>query len=156
MIFVASEKPYLVASDYSTITYKDDVYLRIEELPEYAYPTTMLGATIWEDSRKDGLSKWDQSMQDDKVQLFEDDEGREYLWLVEDYVDNVLGANENGEDKLGMKRKPLFWPCLRIEILFCVSIQTDIKNKNVCSYAIIYVESLNRFGYVFMWLYVLK
>ncbi len=99
VIFVASEKPYLVASDYSTITYKDDVYLRIEELPEYAYPTTMLGATIWEDSRTDGLSKWDQSMQDDKVQLFEDDEGREYLWLVEDYVDNVLGAKENGEDK---------------------------------------------------------
>lgn len=99
VIFVASEKPYLVASDYSTITYKDDVYLRIEELPEYAYPTTMLGATIWEDSRKDGLSKWDQSMQGDKVQLFEDDEGREYLWLVEDYVDNILGAKENGEDK---------------------------------------------------------
>lgn len=99
VIFVASEKPYLVASDYSTITYKDDVYLRIEELPEYAYPTTMLGATIWEDSRKDGLSKWDQSMQSDKVQLFEDDEGREYLWLVEDYVDNILGAKENGEDK---------------------------------------------------------
>lgn len=99
VIFVASEKPYLVASDYSTITYKDDVYLRIEELPEYAYPTTMLGATIWEDSRKDGLSKWDQSMQGDKVQLFEDDEGREYLWLVEDYIDNILGAKENGEDK---------------------------------------------------------
>ena len=99
VIFVASEKPYLVASDYSTITYENDVYVRIEELPEYAYPTTMLGATIWEDSRTDGLSKWDQSMQDDKVQLFEDDEGREYLWLVEDYVDNVLGAKENGEDK---------------------------------------------------------
>lgn len=99
VLFVASEKPYLVASDYSTITYENDVYVRIEELPEYAYPTTMLGATIWEDSRTDGLSKWDQSMQDDKVQLFEDDEGREYLWLVEDYVDNVLGAKENGEDK---------------------------------------------------------
>lgn len=99
VLFVASEKPYLVASDYSTITYKNDVYVRIEELPEYAYPTTMLGATIWEDSRTDGISKWDQSMQDDKVQLFEDDEGREYLWLVEDYVDNVLGAKENGEDK---------------------------------------------------------
>ena len=99
VIFVASEKPYLVASDYSTITYENDVYVRIEELPEYAYPTTMLGATIWEDSRTDGLSKWDQSMQDNKVQLFEDDEGREYLWLVEDYVDNILGAKGNGEDK---------------------------------------------------------
>ena len=38
-------------------------------------------------------------MQDNKVQLFEDDEGREYLWLVEDYVDTVLGAKDNGEDK---------------------------------------------------------
>lgn len=99
VLFVESEKPYLVASDYSSITYKDNVYVRIEELPENAYPITMLGATIWEDSRTDGLSKWDQSMQSDKVQLFEDDEGREYLWLVEDYVDTILGAEENGEDK---------------------------------------------------------
>lgn len=99
VIFVASDKPYLVASDYSSITYKDNVYVRIEELPEYAHPTTMLGASIWKDSRTDGFSKWDQSMQDNKVQLFEDDEGREYLWLVEDYVDTVLGAKGNGEDK---------------------------------------------------------
>lgn len=99
VIFVNSEKPYLVASDYSSITYKDNVYVRIEDLPDYAYPTTMFGATIWEDSRTDGLSKWDQSMQGDKVQLFEDDEGREYLWLVEDYVDTILGAKDNGEDK---------------------------------------------------------
>lgn len=99
VLFVASEKPYLVAADYSAITYKDNIYVRIEELPEYAYPTTMFGASIWEDSRTDGLSKWDQSMQDDKVQLFEDDEGREYLWLVEDYADNVLGAKGDGADK---------------------------------------------------------
>lgn len=99
VIFVNSEKPYLVASDYSSITYKDNVYVRIDELPDYAYPTTMFGATIWEDSRTDGLSKWDQSIQGDKVQLFEDNEGREYLWLVEDYVDNILGAKDNGEDK---------------------------------------------------------
>ena len=99
VLFVSSEKPYLVASDYSSITYKDNVYLRIEELPDYAYPTKIFGATIWEDSRTDGLTKWDQSMQGDKVQLFEDDEGREYLWLVEDYVDTVLGAKENGDDK---------------------------------------------------------
>ncbi len=100
VLFVSSEKPYLVASDYSSITYKDNVYKRIEELPEYAYPTTVLfGATVWEDTRTDGLSKWDQSVQGDKVQLFEDDEGREYLWLVEDYVDTVLGAKENGDDK---------------------------------------------------------
>ncbi len=96
VLFVASEKPYLVASDYSSITYEDNVYVRIDELPEYAYPTTMLGASIWKDSRTDGLSKWDQSMQGDKVQLFEDDEGREYLWLVENYTDTIF--NENGED----------------------------------------------------------
>ncbi len=99
VIFVDSEKPYLVASDYSSITYKDNVYVRIEELPEYAYPTTMFGASIWEDSRTDGLSKWEQSAQGDKVQLFEDAEGREYLWLVEEYVETILGAKENGEDK---------------------------------------------------------
>ncbi|MGN1117076.1 MAG: hypothetical protein ACI4RU_00545, partial [Acutalibacteraceae bacterium] len=99
VLFVASEKPYLVSSDYSSITYKDNVYVRIEELPEYAYPETMFGASIWEDTRTDGLSKWDQSMQDDKVQLFEDNEGREYLWLVEEYAETVLGAKENGEDK---------------------------------------------------------
>ena len=44
----------------------------------------------------------DQSMQDDKVQLFEDDEGREYLWLVEGYTDNILGAKENGLQAIGV------------------------------------------------------
>lgn len=96
VLFVSSEKPYLVASDYSTVTFGDDIYVRIDELPDYAYPTTFLGATIWQDSRTDGLSKWDQSMQGDKVQLFEDNEGREYLWLVEDYTDTIF--NENGDD----------------------------------------------------------
>lgn len=96
VLFVSSEKPYLVASDYSTVTFGDDVYVRIDELPDYAYPTTFLGATIWQDSRTDGLSKWAQSMQGDKVQLFEDNEGREYLWLVENYTDTIF--NENGDD----------------------------------------------------------
>lgn len=96
VLFVSSEKPYLVASDYSTVTFGDNVYVRIDELPDYAYPSTFLGATIWQDSRTDGLSKWDQSMQGDKVQLFEDNEGREYLWLVEDYTDTIF--NENGDD----------------------------------------------------------
>ena len=98
-LFVDSERPYLVASDYSTITYYDDVYTRIEELPEGAEPVLFLGAQVWENSRTDGLSKWDQSMQDDMVQLFEDDEGREYLWLVENYTDTILAAGENGDDK---------------------------------------------------------
>ena len=99
VLFVSSEKPYLVSTDYSQITYDDNVYVRIDELPEEAEPALFLGAQIWENSRTDGLSKWDQSMQDNMVQLFEDDEGREYLWLVENYADTILGTGENGEDK---------------------------------------------------------
>ena len=99
VIFVSVEKPFLVAKDYSTITYNDSVYTRIDELPSDAYPTTTFGAAVWGDSRTDGLSKWEQSSQGDKVQLFEDNEGREYLWLVEDYVDTILGAKDNGDDK---------------------------------------------------------
>ena len=68
-------------------------------MPEGAEPVLFLGAQVWENSRTDGLSKWDQSMQDDMVQLFEDDEGREYLWLVENYTDTILAAGENGDDK---------------------------------------------------------
>lgn len=99
VLFVDTDKPALVASDYSTITYHDDVYVRIDDLPENAEPVEVLGATIWKDSRTDGLSKWDQSLQYDKVQLFEDDEGNEYLWLVENYPDEILGEGDNGEDK---------------------------------------------------------
>ena len=100
VVFVERAKPYLISKDYSTITYYDDVYTRIEELPEDAEALTVLfGATVWQGVRTDGLSKWDQSMQDDMVQLFEDDEGREYLWLVENYTDTILAAGENGDDK---------------------------------------------------------
>ena len=99
VLFVDTDKPALVASDYSTITYHDDVYVRIDDLPENAEPVEVLGATIWKDSRTDGLSKWDQSLQYDKVQLFEDDEGNKYLWLVENYPDEILGEGDNGEDK---------------------------------------------------------
>ena len=99
VLFVDSRQPALVAEDYSTITYYDDVYVRIDELPEDAKPVEVLGATIWKDSRTDGLSNWDQSLQDDKVQLYEDDEGRDYLWLVENYTEEIIGAGENGEDK---------------------------------------------------------
>lgn len=97
VIFVESEKPYLVASDYSKIIYSDDVYIRIDELPENVRTTKLLGAEIWEDCRIDGLSKWEQSMKEDKVKLYEDDEGREYLWLVENYSDTIL--DDDGEYK---------------------------------------------------------
>jgi len=99
VLFVDIDKPALVAADYSKITYQDDVYIRIDELPEDAEPVEVLGAKIWKDSRTDGLSNWDQSLQYDKVQLFEDDEGNEYLWLVENYPDEILGEGDNGEDK---------------------------------------------------------
>ncbi len=100
VLFVDSRQPALVAKDYSTITFYDDVYVRIDELPEIAHKTTILGdIPVWKSARTEGLSKWDQSLQDDMVQLYEDDEGREYLWLVENYTEEVIGAGENGEDK---------------------------------------------------------
>ncbi len=89
-IFVESEKPYLVAKDYSTITYYDDIYKRIDELPESASPAKIFDATIWEDARTDGLSKWEQSTENSKVQLFEDRQGRKYLWLIENYSDSEV------------------------------------------------------------------
>ncbi len=101
-LFVAKDRPYLVAADYSTIIYDDeDVYVRIDELPEKARPETtpFFDAQIWVDARTDGLSRLDQSTQDTKVMLYEDDEGGKYLWLVENYTETVLGADENGEDK---------------------------------------------------------
>ena len=98
VIFVAKDKPYLVAADYSTITCADDVYVRIDELPEEAKESGFFGASMWEDARTDGLSKFDQSAQDSKVKLYEDDEGREYLWLVENYFDEVLSPDKDYED----------------------------------------------------------
>lgn len=101
-LFIANSRPYLVAADYSTIIYDDeDVYVRIDELPEKARPETtpIFDARIWIDARTDGLSRLDQSTQDTKVMLYEDDEGGKYLWLVENYTETILGADENGEDK---------------------------------------------------------
>ena len=98
VLFVDTDKPALVAADYSTITYHDDVYVRIDELPEDAEPVEILGATIWEDTRTDGLSKWDQSLQDGKAQLFKDAEGREYFWLVENYTDSSVFLEDKEYD----------------------------------------------------------
>ncbi len=99
VLFVDSNQPYLLSPDYSTITYYNDVYIRIDKLPEDAKPVEFLGAAIWEDIRTDGLSNLDQAIEDNKVQLFEDDEGNQYLWLVENYTDEILGEGDNGEDK---------------------------------------------------------
>ena len=99
VLFVGTDKPYLVAEDYSTITHRRDVYVRIDELPPYAHETRtwLFDASIWMDCRKEGLSRWEQAWKEDKVQLFEDDDGRKYLWLVEDYADTAW--DENGEHK---------------------------------------------------------
>ena len=94
LIFMDSEKPALVSADYSTITYYEDVYVRIDELPEYVVPVTFLGAQSWDDVRTDGLSRLDQLNQNNKVTQYKDYEGKAYLWLVEDYADTMLTEDE--------------------------------------------------------------
>lgn len=98
IIFIESEKPALVSADYSTITYYDDVYIRIDELPEYVVPVTFFGAESWDDARTDGLSRLDQAIQDNKVTQYKDFEGKAYLWLVEDYADTLLTEDKGYDD----------------------------------------------------------
>ena len=98
VIFVESEKPALVSADYSTITYYDDVYVRIDELPEYVVPVMFLGAGHWDESRTDGLSRIDQATQDNRVYQYKDYEGKAYLWLVEDYVDTMGSEDKDYDD----------------------------------------------------------
>lgn len=98
ILFVDTNQPYLLSPDYSTITYYDDVYVRIDELPEDAEPVEFLGATIWEDTRTDGHSNLDQAVEDNKVQLFEDDEGNQYLWLIENYTDSSVFLEDKEYD----------------------------------------------------------
>ena len=96
--FVDSNQPYLLATDYSTITHYDDVYVRIDDLPENAYPVEIFGATVWEGVRTDGLSNFDQALEDIKVQLYEDEEGNQYLWLVENYTDSSVFLEDKEYD----------------------------------------------------------
>lgn len=98
VFFVDSNQPYLLATDYSTITYYNDVYVRIDDLPENAYPVKIFGATVWEGVRTDGLSNFDQALEDNKVQLFEDDEGNQYLWLIENYTDSSVFLEDKEYD----------------------------------------------------------
>ena len=100
IMFIKSEQPYLVASDYSTITYFDDVYVRIEDLPQDATPTLapIFNATIWESTRTDGLPRWEQAAEDNKVMLYEiTNSNAKYLWYVENYSDTMLGYEEDKE-----------------------------------------------------------
>ncbi|MCM1364533.1 MAG: helix-turn-helix transcriptional regulator [Ruminococcus sp.] len=96
VIFVDSRRPALVAADYSTITLYDDVYVRIDNLPEDATESVFSSLSMWENARTDGLSKWNQSSQDERVKCYKGSDGTKYLWLVEDYFDTV--HDENGEE----------------------------------------------------------
>ena len=98
ILLVDTDKPYLLATDYSTITYYDDIYVRVDDLPDNAYPVEFFGATVWEGVRTDGLSNWDQACEDKMVQLFEDDAGNQYLWLVENYTDSSIFLEEKEYD----------------------------------------------------------
>ncbi len=97
IIFIENEHPALIASDHSQITYYDDVYVRIDELPEYAYPETFFDASVWEDARTEGTPRIDQALEDSKVMLYEDKYDNKYLWLVENYTDVIF--SEDGTDK---------------------------------------------------------
>ena len=92
---VETEKPALIASDYSRIELFRDEYVRIEEMPFDAIPAKTFGIEVWHDARLDGLSKTDQALEDDKVTIFEDTNGKKYLWLLCDYTENFI--DENGE-----------------------------------------------------------
>lgn len=76
-------RTYEVAADYSQITCKDEIYLPIESLPADAEPVTVLDAGVWDEAVLESDDFWD--FRDHRVQLFADDEGCIYLWLVEDY-----------------------------------------------------------------------
>ena len=98
ILFVDTNQPYLLSPDYSTITYYDDVYVRIDELPEDAEPVVLFGATVFQDTRTDGLSNFEQAVEGNKVQLFEDDEGNQYLWLIENYTDSAVFLEDKEYD----------------------------------------------------------
>ncbi len=98
IINVKSDKPYLVSSDYSTITYGRETYTRIDDLPKDAISEKMLGAEVWTDARIDGYSKSDQYFDEHKVCEFTDKENNTYLWLVTDYMDNIIDE-QTGEYK---------------------------------------------------------
>ena len=90
---VETEKPALIASDYSRIELFRDEYIRIKEMPFDAIPAKTFGIEVWHDARLDGLSKTDQALEDDKVTIFEDTNGKKYLWLLCDYSENFIDDN---------------------------------------------------------------
>ena len=95
---VEDDKPYLISSDYSTITYGREKYIRIKDLPKDAVSNKIFGAEVWSDARIDGYSKSDQYFDEHKVCEFSDKSGNTYLWLIMDYGDNYVDE-ETGEYK---------------------------------------------------------
>lgn len=94
---VENNKPVLVSSDYSSIQYYREEYIRIDDLPKDAVPNKKLGIEVWTDARIDGYSKVDQYFDENKVTEFIDRDGNIYIWLVPDYIDTI--TDENGEYK---------------------------------------------------------
>ncbi len=82
-------RTYEISDDRSRITCDAEVYLPIRELPADAEPVMMLDKEVWEDAVVESDGFWDFLDQDNMVQIFVDDEGRIYLWLVEDYYDTM-------------------------------------------------------------------
>lgn len=95
---VATDKPYLISADYSTIEYGREVYSRVDELPKGSIPETVLGAIVWDDARIDGFSKSDQYFDEHKVCEYTDKDGNTYLWLIMNYGDDAWDE-ETGEHK---------------------------------------------------------
>lgn len=98
IINVETDKPYLVSSDFSTITYGREEYVRIDDLPKGAISSKLFGAEIWTDARIDGYSKSDQYFDEYKVCEYTDKENNIYLWLVTDYTDTIIDE-ETGDYK---------------------------------------------------------
>jgi len=82
-------RTYEVSADRSRITCDGEVYLPILELPEDAEPVMMLEQEVWEDAVVESGEFWDFLEQDNMVQIFVDEDGLIYLWLVEDYYETM-------------------------------------------------------------------
>ncbi len=90
--------PAIVSADYSSVSYDDEIYNRIDSLPSDAKPDLFLNAEFFENAINAGDSLLDKWADDCKVQLFTDSKGNKYLWLIEDYTDTVLTQEMSYED----------------------------------------------------------
>ena len=95
ILFLESDSPALVSSDFSQIEFYNDVYVRVSELPQDAEYEGFLGTDCWYNARIDGCSRLDQVVQDHKVCVYKTADGTEYLWLVLNYTDNI--TDDEGE-----------------------------------------------------------